>query len=168
MMNKLKMNPGEYILHALKYFLRLMVLLVFIYALMLLMSRAQVSAEQFAADLFSTTRGKLLFAALFVLSAAYPTFGFVRRTVNADIVADRDIIMKAFHAAGYALSVESEGGGKLIFRGSPAKKLFTVWDDKITVKAAGEGITLEGIRRETVQIEFRLNTFLHERRDEIQ
>ncbi len=55
----------------------------------------------------------------------------------------------------------------MVFRTSSIfKKIITVGDDKITVTAAEEGIVLEGLRRETVQVEFRIGTFMLRKRDE--
>lgn len=162
------MKAGAYILHALKYFIRLLVLLAIIYLLLLLVGGAKVSAGQFVVELFKTTRGKLLLGALAVLAAVYPLFGFVRRTVklNLGYEEDREMVLNAFHAAGYSLREERQDGS-LVFRGSPMKKVVTVWDDKVTVTPGDNNIVLEGIRRETVQVEFRLNTYLHNRRDDV-
>lgn len=158
------MKPGTYIAHALKYFLRLLLLLVLIYLLIFLVGQARVSAGEFVNELFTTSRGLMLFGALFVLAAFYPLFGFVKRRVDVDMAADRDTIIAAFHAAGYSLGSEV-AGQSMTFRASGFRKVVLMWDDKVTV-TAGEGyVTLEGIRRETVQVEFRINTFIQNRRN---
>ena len=160
------MKLGTYIAHALKYFLKLLVLLALIYLILFFFGGARVSALQFITELFTTTRGLMLFGALFILSMLYPLFGFVKRTVNADITTDRDIIINAFHSAGYMMK-EMEEGEKMVFRAASVfKKIILVWDDKITVTASDNGIILEGIRRETVQAEFRINTFILNSRHE--
>lgn len=153
------MKAGTYILHGLKYFVRLMALLALIYLLLYFFGQARVSAGQFVNELFSTTRGLMLFGALFVLAMLYPLFGFVKRTVDADITADRDRIVEAFHAGGYVLRGE-EPGVRMVFRATGFKKIFLVWDDKVTVTAQEGHIVLDGIRRETVQAEFRINTYM--------
>lgn len=153
------MKPGEYLLHSLKYLLKLLVLLVLIYLLLYFVGGAKVSAGQFVTELFSTARGKMLLGALLILAAVYPLFGFVRRTVAADMEADREKIVNAFHAAGYVMK-EEQPGEKMVFRASGFKKVRMVWDDKVTVTVSEGNVVLEGIRRETVQVEFRLNTYI--------
>ncbi len=160
------MKAVNYIVHGLKYFLKLLLLLVLIYLILFLFGQAKVSAGQFAMELFTTTRGILLFVALFALAMFYPLFGFVRRTVAADIVEDRDRIINAFHASGYMMK-EMEEGKRMVFRAaSVMKKITMVWDDKITVTADGGHIILEGIRKETVQAEFRINTYMQNKANE--
>ena len=95
------MSAGQYIRRAAGYFIKLVVLVGLLYLLMFVTGTARVSAEFFFRELFTTPRGILLMAALAVLSAFYPKFGYVSREAEADIVADRDAIINAFHAAGY-------------------------------------------------------------------
>ena len=115
------MKAVNYIVHGLKYFLKLLLLLVLIYLILFLFGQAKVSAGQFAMELFTTTRGILLFVALFALAMFYPLFGFVRRTVAADIVEDRDRIINAFHASGYMMK-EMEEGKRMVFRAASVMK----------------------------------------------
>jgi len=160
------MKPVAYIVHGLKYFLKLLLLLALIYLILYLFGQAKVSAGQFVAELFMTTKGILLFVALFVLAMVYPLFGFVKRRVAADLTVDRDRIVNAFHAAGYMMK-EMEEGRWMVFRAaSIMKKITMVWDDKITVRADGDHIILEGIRKETVQVEFRINTSMQNKSNE--
>ena len=87
------MSAGQYIRRAAGYFIKLVVLVGLLYLLMFVTGTARVSAEFFFRELFTTPRGILLVAALAVLSAFYPKFGYVSREAEADIVADRDAII---------------------------------------------------------------------------
>ena len=84
------MSAGQYIRRAAGYFIKLVVLVGLLYLLMFVTGTARVSAEFFFRELFTTPRGILLVAALAVLSAFYPKFGYVSREAEADIVADRE------------------------------------------------------------------------------
>ena len=134
------MSAGQYIRRAAGYFIKLVVLVGLLYLLMFVTGTARVSAEFFFRELFTTPRGILLVAALAVLSAFYPKFGYVSREAEADIVADRDAIINAFHAAGYVMV-----------------------DDRVTMRTFGGGIVIEGIRKEAVHAQFRINTYIQNR-----
>ena len=108
------MSAGQYIRRAAGYFIKLVVLVGLLYLLMFVTGTARVSAEFFFRELFTTPRGILLVAALAVLSAFYPKFGYVSREAEADIVADRDAIINAFHAAVQFGRYDADGKGLLL------------------------------------------------------
>ena len=112
-------------------------------------------------ELFDSSRGMLMIATIVVLALLYPRFGFTRRSVRADLKADRERILQTLHTSGYSLVAESEG--TMIFRASsPLKRALLLWEDRIAVTADGESITLDGIRKEVVRAEFRLKSFLEQ------
>lgn len=87
-----------------------------------------------------------MIATIVVLALLYPRFGFTRRSVRADLKADRERILQTLHTSGYSLVAESEG--TMIFRASsPLKRALLLWEDRIAVTADGESITLDGIRK---------------------
>lgn len=147
------------VVRSVKYFVKLVLLLAAIYGLLFLTGTSRISAEAFFPEVFSTYRGWAMIAALVLLAALYPSFGFVRRTVRADFVQDRENILKAFAADGYtAVSVT---GQRMVMRAaSPVRRLTSMYDDTVTVIPGGEGIVIEGIRKEAVRAEFRLKTYL--------
>lgn len=158
------MTTGRYIRRAAGYFIKLLLLVALLYLLMFLTGTARVSAELFFREMFSTPRGWLLFGALAALAAFYPKFGYIGRTVAADISADRESIIKAFHADNYIL-VSEESGVSMTFRaGSVWRRFWMTFDDKVTVAAQEEGrVVIEGIRKEVVHAEFRINTYIDNR-----
>lgn len=160
------MQVGQYIRRAIGYYLKLLVLIGLIYLLLFATGTAAVSAELFFNEMFSTPRGALLLVALAALAACYPKFGYVKRTVPADLIADKEAIINAFHTARYVM-IKEEAGHMMTFRASSVfRRLWMTFDDKVTVTAIDGGIVLEGIRKETVHAEFRINTFVQNRRDE--
>ncbi len=148
-------------MHVVKYLIKLLALLVLIYALMFATGMARISAEQFIDELFHANNGVLLLLALVVLAFVYPRFGFVRRTVEASVTTDREEILRAFNMSGYVMTQQSEG--RWVFRASsPLKRVMNVFDDKIVLTYDDEQhITLDGIRKEAVQVEFRIKTYVN-------
>lgn len=150
---------NRYLIRAVKYLMWLIVIFIVLYALMTVTGTARVDARQAWTEIYSSSRGVTMIVVIVLLAAAYPSFGFVRRRVNAGITKDRESILRAFGESGFSLVVE--GSSQMVFKASaPAKKIRLLWEDTITVTADGEDrVILEGIRRETVRIEFRLNSY---------
>ena len=80
--------------------------------------------------------------------------------MKASIVANREEILEAFHQNGYSLCKESED--EMVFHASaPLKRVWHLGDDRIVVRAIdGFNIDLYGIRKEVVQTEFRITSYL--------
>jgi hypothetical protein len=152
------MTTGQYVKHAVSYFIKLLLLLALVYGLLYATGYARVSAHYFLTDMFASARGILLLCGILIWSAVYPRIGFVSRTVGADMERDRDTIIGAFGRGGYALTSE-EPGVRMTFRASsPLKRLWMAFGDGITVTAEGNSVVLTGIRKEVVQTEFRIKT----------
>ena len=145
----------NHICSSLKYLIKLAVLLAAIYGAMYATGTLGITTEELLG-----TKGIVLAVAVVALAVAYPTYGFVRRTVKASMVDDREEILAAFHQNGYSLTGESEG--MMTFHASsPLKRLWHLGDDKIEVRAV-DNLTVElyGIRKEVVQTEFRITSYL--------
>lgn len=153
------MNKKVYIIRSIKYLIWLMLLFILLFLLMLATETSQVDAGQSIHELFNTRRGQLMLGVIVVLAALYPKFGFTQRTVPADLTANRELILKTFHANNYTLIEEQ--GNVLIFRASsPLKRVLMMGEDRITVTGQGNSIVITGIRIEVVKAEFRLKSFL--------
>lgn len=146
------MNIGQYILRAIKHFVKMMVLIVGIYALMSATDTLGITQE----ELFGT-KGIVLIVALVVLSAAYPSYGFVTRSIRGSLSLNREAILRAFNHNGYTLRSESEN--EWIFRASgPLKRLIHLGDDSVTLRRVDDNhFEISGIRKEVVQVEFRIS-----------
>ncbi len=150
---------NRYLIRSLKYLLWLVILLALIFVLMTLTGTSRYGADESLHQLFGTSRGAMMICAIVLLALLYPRFGFVRRVLRADLGANREVILEAFARNAYKLVSENERG--MAFRAvKPLKKWMLLGEDTIAVVPAPEGFALEGIRREVVNVEFRLKPFL--------
>lgn len=161
------MKKGQYIRRAAGYFIKLIVLVAVLYLLLFVTGTARVSADYFVRELFMTQRGLMLIGALAVLSACYPMFGYVTRWMPVDLKEDRMRIISAFHADGYVLEKEQEGESMTFRAGGLFRRIWLTFDDRIKVRACGDGcVEIEGLRKEVVTAQFRINTYMQNKRNE--
>ena len=83
----------KYFIRSLKYFVALCVICVAILALMLATGTSALTLDQTVYVMFHTSRYATLFAAIVVLAALYPRFGFVVRKVEGDVEENREQII---------------------------------------------------------------------------
>ena len=147
----------KYLVRSVKYFVAFCVIYVAVVWLSLKTTRGmEVSVVDYIMATLSTTKGQLLMAAVVVLSAFYPRFGFMTRRIECDIEEERDALMAAMALAGYSLKSESDEG--LVFRAnSILDRVVMLFEDEIVVEQQGEQITLSGIRRGVAKVIYRLN-----------
>ncbi len=145
----------KYFVRALKYFAAFCVLYVAIVWLSVMTTKGMdISAWDYIAANFQTTRGKLLGLAVVVLSAVYPRMGFMTRRVECDMEAERDYILRVFAAAGFTPKEESEG--RMVFRADNIlSRLFLLFEDEIVVEQYGQWIDITGIRRGVAKVLYR-------------
>ena len=137
----------KYFIRSLKYFVALCVICVAILALMLATGTSALTLDQTVYVMFHTSRYATLFAAIVVLAALYPKFGFVVRKVNA------------FKSAGFSLRGEEDG--VMTFRADgPLRKLMLLGEDEIKVSQYGQWIQIDGIRRGVARVEYRLDSYI--------
>jgi hypothetical protein len=115
-----------------------------------------VSMWDYISATLSTERGKLLVAVVVLLSAAYPSFGFVARRTKWDMKADAQGLVELFAAAGFKLKHQSEG--RMVFRPTNIIDRFVMlFEDEIVVEQQGDEIVISGIRRGVARIIYRLS-----------
>ena len=141
----MKQTPLQYLLRAVKYFVKIVALVAAIYVVMDATDTLGIQQNELLG-----TKGIVLAVALLLLSAAYPSYGFVSRTARASFVADREAIIRAFGHSGYGL--ERESSGEMVFRASgPLKRLWQLGDDRVTVRPIdGFNVEVSGPRKEVV------------------
>ena len=149
----------KYTIRAVKYFIKLMILLSAIFGLMVLSGTTVFSADNFWAEFFSTTRGKIFSAVILIWCALYPKVEYISRFIpDVSVGGNRPQIIKAFEAAGMRL--ESRTDTQLVFRASTAvRRAAQMWEDAVKVNAAEGGIVLEGNRRAIAATEFRIKLY---------
>lgn len=154
-----------YIVRSLKYFLAMCVLCMAIMALNLMTGFSALSFDEFVFVLFHTPRGLLLLGVLVVLAAFYPKFGFTVRTVEGDVVKNREQIVNAFESARFSL--RSEEAGVMTFRAKGLlHKLLLLGEDEIRVSQQGDRIVLDGIRRGVARVVYRLESYIEMTRND--
>jgi len=152
-----------YFRRSVKYFFVLCVLCMAIMALNRLADPATLTFGQTFHVMFHSARGMLLPAAVVVLAALYPRFGFGMRKVEGDMEEHREQILNAFRSAGFSLRSEKEG--VMTFRADGfLTKLLLLWEDEIKVSQYGQWIVLDGIRRGVVRAQYRLASYIDMKR----
>lgn len=147
----------RYLIRAVKYFFAFCVLYVGVVWLSILTQKGMdISVWDSISATMATERGRMLALAVVALSAAYPFFGFVKRSVKWDMATEADRLVEIFAAAGFAL--KEQGEGKMIFKANNIlDRLVMLFEDEIVVEQQGEQITLSGIRRGVAKVIYRLN-----------
>ena len=146
----------KYLIRAVKYFLAFCVLYVGVVYLSIMTSKGmELSVWQYIVAAFATTKGKMLGAAVVVLSALYPRMGFMTRRVECDMEQERDYLLQMFAVAGFSLKEESEG--RMVFRADNIlSRLVMLFEDDITVEQYGQWIDITGIRRGVAKVVYRM------------
>ena len=146
----------KYVIRAVKYFLAFCVLYVGVVYLSIMTSKGMdLSVWQYIVAAFATTKGKMLGAAVVVLSALYPRMGFMTRRVECDMEQERDCLLQMFAVAGFSLKEESEG--RMVFRADNIlSRLVMLFEDEITVEQYGQWIDITGIRRGVAKVVYRM------------
>lgn len=147
----------RYLIRAVKYFFAFCVLYVGVVWLSILTQKGMdISVWDSISATMATERGRMLALAVVALSAAYPFFGFVKRSVKWDMATYADRLVEIFAAAGFAL--KEQGEGKMVFKANNIlDRLVMLFEDEIVVEQQGEQITLSGIRRGVAKVIYRLN-----------
>lgn len=149
----------QYFIRSLKYFVALCVICIAILALMLVTGTSALTFDQTVYVMFHTSRYAMLLAAIVVLAAFYPKFGFVVRKVEGDVAENRQQIVNAFKSAGFSLRGEQDG--VMTFRADGIlHKLLLLGEDEIKVSQYGQWILLDGIRRGVARVQYRLDSYI--------
>lgn len=146
----------KYLVRSVKYLIAFIVLYVGVVWISVMTTKGyDISVWDYIVATFATTKGKLLAAAVVVLAAAYPRFGFMTRRVAWDICKDRDSLVQIFAAAGFSLKRENQGC--MVFRANNIlDRMIMLFEDEILVKQQGEEIEISGIRRGVARILYRM------------
>ncbi len=157
----MSMYKKVYWRRAVKYMVRLLVLVFALIAVMVATGMARTGADGNLADVFMTPKALLLFAIIVLWSLVYPKLGFIRQPLKMDFNAGKEQIQKVFSDNGFVLVEQKDN--EMIFRmSSPLRRTLALWEDRIVVSATDGGIEMEGMRKEVARIEFRLQPFLQD------
>ena len=145
----------RYLIRSVKYLLAFCVIYLAVVWLSLKTTRGMdVSVMDYVLATLQTTKGPLLMAAVVVLSALYPRFGFMTRRVECDMEEERDSLLANMALAGYTLREESEG--RMVFRAtSILDRIVMLFEDEIVVEQYAQWINITGIRRGVAKVMYR-------------
>lgn len=87
-----------------------------------------------------------------LLATTYPFFGFVKRSFEGNIVADREQLDMAAEVAGLKIAWESED--ELVYRADGFRRVMRLCEDEVRVRQNGTQIEVEGLRSSAVRIAF--------------
>ncbi len=152
-----------YLLRALKYVLTFTAIWMALIWLKVTYEHLPVTFGQMLSIYFTTWNGWAMAAMVLALGFTYPFFGFVTRSVDADVVADREQIEAAMATVGLVIS--GCAPDRLIFRATGLQRLTLLFEDEVVVQRCGEQVTICGHRRTVVRAIIRLEGYLsHKRR----
>ena len=117
-----------------------------------------LTASEIVNIYFSTWNGWAMAAAVILLAATYPIFGFIRRYVDGDVVRNRKQILAAMEMMGYTLIKEKDG--VMYFRANVLQRITSLFEDEIIVRQASDKIELKGMRRAVVRTSIRLDGYI--------
>lgn len=145
----------RYLIRSVKYLLAFCVIYLAVVWLSLKTTRGMdVSVMDYVLATLHTTKGQLLMAAVVVLSALYPRFGFMTRRVECDMEEERDSLLANMALAGYTLCEESDG--RMVFRAtSILDRIVMLFEDEIVVEQYAQWINITGIRRGVAKVKYR-------------
>ena len=112
--------------------------------------------------MFSEWNGWGMVIASIVLAATYPFFGYTKRTISGDLVADREQIDQAARFTGLVLVSESET--ELVYRARGLRRVTMLFEDDVKVRKSGEGIEFDGLRRVAVRMAFDAERYITNKR----
>ena len=144
----------------------LAVLLLGISWLMIQYEGLDVSLWQYVEVKFTSTDGLIMLAALVLLAAFYPLFGYMRKVVrNCDLEGDKLRIYNAMQVYGYHY-VGERGGAHIYHAAGILQRIMLRFEDEIEVRQVGSDIEIYGIRSRVARIAFQLEGYLNNRRYE--
>jgi hypothetical protein len=121
----------KYIIRSVKYFIAFCVVYV---AFMLFAHYSEQLPITFAERwqlMFATWRGWGMVVGIVVLATTYPFFGFAKRSIEGDIVADREQLDTAAEVAG--LKFKGEENGVLVYSAYGFRRVMRLFEDEVRV-----------------------------------
>lgn len=145
-----------YLERSLKYILRMIVIIGLVFAVMAMLGLLETEGQGVVKMLFMSTNGIILIVVLLLLAAIYPKLAFGTVTVHADIEQDRNAVIEAMRSYGYSPATQEKD--VMVFRADKlSKKLLSQFDDAITIKGEGRSISVEGLKKDILRVESRIN-----------
>lgn len=153
----------KYIIRAVKYLVKLALLLAFIFMLMRWSGTSNIASDGGIVDFFAkfidTERGKIFVVALVIWAAIYPAVEFKKRQLSYDLRARKNAIIKALNAGGMTLAQGDDN--RMVFVGSLLRRIWWLGEDTVTVVSnPSGGIDIEGPRRFVMEAQHRIPNYV--------
>jgi hypothetical protein len=159
------MRTDRYLIRAVKYFVLLIVLIVVLYALQYYFEKTPMSIEEYIAMLQGDARSKWILPVFAVLALAYPSFGYMTRSLPISLAANRAGIDTAMSSCGFAQAGERDG--VLLYRAtSAARRVRMLWEDELEVWSEGDRTVIRGHRAAVVQVIYRSEIYMRKENGE--
>ncbi len=141
----------KYLLRAVKYYIKLCILITVILTILVFIGAAEGNIETMFRDGYKSVAQ---IAAIFaVIAAIYPKVGYIRQFVSTEEswAESRERVKRFMENRDYIL--EKEEDGLMAFRcRAVSARIGKSFEDRITVSAAEGGIELEGLRKDALRI----------------
>lgn len=148
-----------YLSRALKYILRMTVILGIIFAVMVATNTFDAKGMTVFRAIFMTWRGAVIILLLLALAFLYPKISFMTANIHANMKDNRENLINTFALYGYSLASEDEGG--MTFRvNSKLKRLLWQFDDRVRITQDGSFMDIEGLKKVVLRAETRLHSIL--------
>ena len=141
----------RYLSRSLKTFVYFLLIFAIIVAIVVISGMSEFNIE----SLFRNGYKSLwqILALLFAIAAVYPKVSYARLypKVNGNLSGLRVQIISTMQEFGY--EVEKESVGQMTFRlKSKAARFSRRYEDRVTIEQSGEGLSVEGLRKDIVRI----------------
>lgn len=152
-----------YVRRAFKYLIQITIIFVLIIGA--LMATGLVSLDVNVAFRNGWMSIAYIFGLFVFMSAAYPFFGYGKRTIRAtgEPAGNWPLIDQAMEQRGYEKCGETPDGGRKYKLRSGVARAFRLWEDTITIEPVLSGFQAEGLVRDlarvVMSIDHKLNNY---------
>lgn len=157
----------KYFVRALKYFVFLAVLLVvFVWIMTLMDKNINMGVWEYIGYKFSNDGGMLMLGALVALSASYPLFGYMRKSVErCNFEEDKVRIHNAMLVYGFKYVGECDGVH--VYRAMGIlRRVMLRFEDRIELRQVGDSVEFYGLRGQVARVTYQLQGYLNRKRYE--
>ena len=111
-------------------------------------------------------RGWSMIVGMILLAGTYPYFGYTKRSIEGNIVTDREQINRAADFTNLVLVAETEN--ELIYHAKGVRRLAMLFEDEVRVRQNGGEIEISGLRRVAVRMAFDAERYITNKRRKLQ
>ena len=152
------MKTRKYIARAFKYLLKLVLLFAVLFTIMHFTGTSTLSADNFFADFFGSTRGQIFTAIVLLWCIYYPKFEYITREYAVDMSARRSSIMEAMQSLG--MNLATEGEDVMIFRSaSGLSRLWQMNEDAVEIRKTDNGVVISGSRKNVANAMYKIKLY---------